>query len=65
MHKIRIISDDEKKEKIIKINDDFFDIGLRKGLIEKSEDGYIFIGDYEELLAFKQNKIIKSVDWLD
>jgi len=51
-----------KKEKSIKINDSLFDIALRKGLIEKTEDGYIFIGDYEDLIAFKNkgNKRKKS-----
>lgn len=46
----------KKREKNIKINDDLFDIALRKGLIEKTEDGYIFIGDYEDLLAFKKRR---------
>lgn len=54
-----------KKEKVIKINDSLFDIALRKGLIEKTEDGYIFIGDYEELLAFKKRGKKRSFDWLD
>ena len=44
-----------KREKIIKINDSLFDIALRKGLIEKTEDGYVFVGDYNELLAFKKD----------
>ena len=72
MHKIKILDMDQekeifeedlkqqkngkKKEKFIKINDSLFEIGLRKGLIEKNEDGYYFIGDYEELLAFKNSK---------
>ena len=55
----------KNKEKTIKINDELFDIALRKGLIEKTEDGYCFIGDYKDLLAFKKKKDIKSMDWLD
>jgi len=51
-----------KKEKSIKINDQLFDIALRKGLIEKTDDGYVFVGDYEDLQAFKNNK--KSLDWI-
>jgi hypothetical protein len=59
-----------KKEKTIKINDDLFDIAMRKGLVEKTDDGYIFIGEYEDLVAFKEkrNKNIKnkkSFTWLD
>lgn len=46
----------KKRENSIKISDALFDIALRKGLIEKTERGYIFIGDYEELLAFRKDK---------
>ncbi|MDH7517041.1 MAG: hypothetical protein QHH19_01660 [Candidatus Thermoplasmatota archaeon] len=78
MHRINILSDLDqeyfmekrqtktnkkpKREKSIKINDQLFDIALRKGLIEKTDDGYVFIGDYEDLQAFKNNK--KSLDWI-
>jgi len=78
MHRISILSDVDqeyfmekrqtkhykkaKKEKSIKINDQLFDIALRKGLIEKTEDGYVFVGEYEDLQAFKNNK--KSLDWI-
>jgi hypothetical protein len=56
----------KKKIKAIKINDDFFEIGLQKGFIEKNEDGsYVFISDYVELLAFKNNSSSKSFEWLD
>ena len=79
MHRIKIIDPDQeqqihnkkiksykkKKLKTIKIKDDLFEIGLRKGLIEKNEDGYYFIGDNEELLAFKNIKITKSYELLD
>jgi len=59
-----------KTEKVIKINDDLFDIAMRKGLIEKTDDGYIFIGEYEDLVAFKEKRIKniknkKSFTWLD
>ena len=67
MHKIKIMDVNQEwqttnkkikrnRKKTIKINDSLFEIGLRKGLIEKNEDGYYFIGDYEELLAFKTKK---------
>lgn len=65
MHKINISFDDGKKEKILKIEDSLFDIAMRKGLIEKTENGYYFIGDYEELLAFRSQGKGKTFDWLD
>ena len=80
MHKIKIMDinqdeeldnnlkyqkDGKKSEKIVKINDDLFEIAVRKGLIEKNEDGYYFVGDYEELLAFINKSSIKSFEWLD
>lgn len=55
----------KEHEKIIKIDDSLFEIGVRKGLIEKNEDGYYFIGDYEELLAFNNKRPTKSFEWLD
>ena len=81
MHKVKIMDVDQerqfidkdlknqknkkKHEKFIKVNDNLFEIGLRKGLIEKNEDGYYFIGDYEELLAFKNNGSHELFEWLD
>ena len=44
------------KEKTIKIDDRLFDIALREGLIEKTDDGYLFIGDYRDLLAFRKRR---------
>jgi hypothetical protein len=46
----------KKTEKTIKIDDNLFDIALRKGLIEKTSEGYLFIGDYEDLLAFRTRR---------
>ncbi|KYK22985.1 hypothetical protein AYK24_08065 [Thermoplasmatales archaeon SG8-52-4] len=79
MHRVKVIDADQeqnisnkkvkpfkkKKLKTIKINDELFEIGLRKGLIEKNEDGYYFIGNSEELLEFKNLKISKSYEILD
>jgi len=65
MHKINIAFEEGKKEKTLKIEDSLFEIGIRKGLIEKTENGYYFIGDYEELLAFKNSGKGKTFDWLD
>ena len=75
MHKIKIIDEVQVKhipnkkmkssEKIIKINDNLFEIGMRKGLIEKNEDGCYFVGDYEDLLAFLNSKSENKFEWLD
>ena len=81
MHKVKIMDADQERQfidkglkyqknkkkhaKFIKINDNLFEIGLRKGLIEKNEDEYYFIGDYDELLAFKNNSSHESFEWLD
>lgn len=44
----------EKARRVnLQIDDNLFEIALRKGLIEKTSEGYIFIGDFEELIAFK------------
>ena len=75
MHKIKIMDAEQAKpssnknlkstEKIIKINDNLFEIGIRKGLIEKNEDGCYFVGDYEDLLAFINSKKENKFEWLD
>ena len=75
MHKVKISTYHENKKpeekkinqfnKCLIIDDYLFDIALRKGLIEKTENGYIFIGEYEDLLAIKRKKNLKSDDWLD
>jgi len=65
MHKINVFIEEEKKEIQVKIEDNLFEIAIRKGLIEKTEDGYVFIGDYSELLAFKKQGKEKTFDWLD
>ena len=44
------------KEKTIKIDKELFEHALREGLIEKTEDGYVFIGKYEDIKAFKKKK---------
>lgn len=57
MNKIRVFLNE--KEKIIKLNDNLLEIGVRKGMIERFDDNYVFIGDYKDLLAFKNKKISK------
>ena len=44
------------KEKTIKIDDELFEHALREGLIEKTEDGYVFVGKYEDVIALKKKK---------
>lgn len=43
-------------EKTIKITDELFELALREGLLEKTDDGYVFIGKYEEIKAFQKKK---------
>lgn len=71
MHKIKILDENQefifnkhsknKKKKFgrfIKIKDSLFEIGLKKGLIEKDGDEYCFIGNYDKFLAFKNKRMI-------
>lgn len=43
-------------DKYIKIKDSLFKIGLRKGIIEKYQNAYYLVGDYEKLFHFKIKK---------
>ncbi|RLF29372.1 MAG: hypothetical protein DRN05_01850 [Thermoplasmata archaeon] len=42
--------------KTIKIDDKLFEIALNEGLIEKTEDGYVFVGRFEDTLTLKELK---------
>jgi hypothetical protein len=53
----------KNSEKIIKIKDSLFEIAVRKGLIEKNEDGYYFNGDYKEFLALINKSSMKSLNF--
>lgn len=43
-------------EKTIRISEKLFKNGIQEGLIEKTNDGYVFVGNYKELKAFKKRK---------
>ena len=65
-HKMHdILIKNGQKQKKASIEDNIFNIAIRKGLIEEINGDFIFIGDYSELLAFQRKKDIKTYDWLD
>ncbi len=41
------------KGKQVKVPDKLFDYMVKEGLIKKTEDGYIFIGNYKDLIDMK------------
>jgi hypothetical protein len=47
---------EKTKVRNVKISDEIFDFMLHEGLIEKTEDGYVFIGKYEDTLEIKKKK---------
>jgi hypothetical protein len=72
MHKIMIFNENKenlfkkevknkikKRNKIVKISDNLLEIGLWKGLIERENNRFIFLGSYEKFLDFK-NEIINN-----
>ena len=42
--------------KTIRIKDKLFDYALAEGLIEKTDDGYVFIGSHDDLAKFKKKR---------
>ena len=42
------------KGKQVKVSEKLFDYMVNEGLIKKTEDGYIFIGDYKDLIDIKK-----------
>ncbi len=50
------IKANKDKEKNIKISNKLFDLMKSEGLIQKVDDGYVFVGKYEDLMEFKKKK---------
>jgi len=44
------------KGKNVKISDKLFDLMISEGLIRKTEDGYVFVGKYEDVMELKKKK---------
>jgi hypothetical protein len=52
-YKIKMTHD---KAKNVKVSDKVFDLMLDEGLLRKTDDGYIFVGKYEDLHGKKKKK---------
>jgi hypothetical protein len=52
-YKIKMTHD---KGKNVKISDKVFDLMLDEGLLRKTDDGYVFVGKYEDLHGKKKKK---------
>lgn len=46
----------KQKEKNIKISNKLFDLMRSEGLIQKCDDGYVFVGKYEDVMELKKKK---------
>jgi hypothetical protein len=44
------------KEKNVKVSDKVFDLMMSEGLLRKTDDGYVFVGKYEDLHGKKKKK---------
>lgn len=52
-YEVKIFKD---KGKNVKISNKIFDLMKSEGLIKKVDDGYVFVGKYEELMELKKKK---------
>jgi hypothetical protein len=52
-YKMKITND---KGKNVKVSDKVFDLMLDEGLLRKTDDGYVFVGKYEDLYGKKKKK---------
>jgi hypothetical protein len=52
-YKIKMTYD---KVKNVKVSDKVFDLMLDEGLLRKTDDGYVFVGRYEDLQGKKRKK---------
>ena len=44
------------KEKNVKVSNKVFDLMMSEGLLRKTDDGYVFVGKYEDLPGKKKKK---------
>jgi len=44
------------KSRNVKVSDKVFDLMLDEGLLRKTDDGYVFVGKYEDLNGKKRKK---------
>ncbi len=51
VYKIKTTND---KGKNVKVSDKVFDLMLDEGLLRKTDDGYVFVGKYEDLHGKKK-----------
>ncbi|HUS99270.1 MAG TPA: hypothetical protein VMY59_03025 [Candidatus Thermoplasmatota archaeon] len=52
-YKIKMTPD---KRKNVKVSEKVFDLMLDEGLLRKTDDGYVFVGKYEDLTGKKKKK---------
>ena len=52
-YEIKILKENKKN---IKITNKLFDLMKSEGLIQKVDDGYVFVGKYEDLMELKKKK---------
>ena len=45
-----------EKGRNVKVSDKVFDLMLDEGLLRKTDDGYVFVGKYEDLYGKKKKK---------
>jgi hypothetical protein len=50
------IKNNKDKKKNVKISERVLDLMISEGLIKKTEDGYVFVGKYEDTLELKKKK---------
>ncbi|MEM0466759.1 MAG: hypothetical protein QXX20_04095 [Candidatus Thermoplasmatota archaeon] len=53
MYKIKTPKD---RIKSIKITEKVFELMRSEGMLQKTDDGYVFVGKYDELKEFKKKK---------
>lgn len=45
-----------EKGRNVKVSDKVFELMKDEGLLRKTDDGYVFVGKYEDLYEFKKKK---------
>lgn len=55
-HEENKVNRNKDKGKHVKVSEKTFDLMIREGLIKKTDDGYVFVGKYEDAFKKKNKK---------
>ena len=60
--KTHLIKHPKEKNKTIEVSDRVFELMLSEGVLQKTDDGYVFVAKYEEVAELKKKKKLNNTN---